>query len=122
MWRFKVDESMMEKMREIEKEFTNKKTDWSRVPKAERIFNGIQNEDGSFTYECDFPGFNKDNVEIEIVGDNILKITGETEKRKMDKKLIIGYAIGDVDASIKDGVVTLKITELKEKVTKVIVK
>jgi HSP20 family molecular chaperone IbpA len=76
-----------------------------------------RNESGDVIMEIDVPGFNKENLSIEVV-DGIMTIQGETEKRKIFKRYSLN-GIEDINASIKDGVLTLIFAEQKKVVKKI---
>jgi HSP20 family molecular chaperone IbpA len=69
--------------------------------------------DGIYTIQIEVPGFNKDNLTVEV-GDGMATIKGEREfdqkkhigQNKVFKRLSIGEP-DDVNASIKDGILTL---------------
>jgi HSP20 family protein len=79
------------------------------------------NVNGDMVYEVEVPGFNKDNLSINIQN-NILTIKGEREldkehhvgNRRINKKMRLD-TYSDVDAEIKDGIlyVTLMKTEVE---------
>jgi HSP20 family molecular chaperone IbpA len=71
----------------------------------------FKNDQGDYTYEMEVPGFNKENLKVEIAN-GILTISGEREaghvgKTKIFKQLSIGSTPEDVNAQIKDGILTL---------------
>jgi len=83
------------------------------------------NKDGNIVYEIEVPGFNKDNLSIDITN-NILTIKGDRNlnedeshvgNRKVHKRLSLDSNFSDVDAVIKDGIlyVTLMKTEVEIK-------
>jgi len=74
-------------------------------------------DDGNTILEIEVPGFNKDNLNVEVA-DSILTIQGQTNKKKLFKR----YSLGNVDevkASIKDGILTLTLIEEKKESVKV---
>jgi len=77
-----------------------------------------EDSEGNFIYKMDVPGFNKDNLNIEILDNNVLSIKGEFEDRKVDKKCTLLYA-EDVKASIKDGILTLTLIPIKKNSIKI---
>jgi HSP20 family molecular chaperone IbpA len=84
-----------------------------------------KDENGNVVQEIEIPGFNKENVNVEIA-DGLLTIKGERTRRdgsKMElyKRFTVGHS-ETVEAEIKDGILTLiyKIPEAKK--TKIEVK
>ena len=72
-------------------------------------------EYGNITYTLDVPGFNKENLNVEIA-DGVLTISGESEVRKENSygrsKILKRFTIGDVEdakAVVKDGILTVKL-------------
>lgn len=70
-------------------------------------------DDGNAVLEIEVPGFNKDNINVEV-GENILSISGETETRKLFKRYSIGD-VEDINAHIQDGILTITLIEAKAK-------
>ncbi len=77
-------------------------------------------KDGNTVCEIECPGFNKDNLSIDVI-DGILTVKGECGKRKVFRKFDIN-GVDDVDASAKDGILTLVIKKPKKVSVKVEVK
>jgi HSP20 family protein len=82
--------------------------------------NSYRLESGDVIYELEVPGFNKDNLEIElsdgvltIKGKRKLKEPGKANESHLYKQLTVGAEVVDADAEIKDGIlyVTLKYPE-----------
>ena len=69
--------------------------------------NWKQDDDGNHRLEIEVPGFNQENLNVEMA-DGILTVKGETENRKIYKRYQLGN-VQDVDASIKDGILSLKL-------------
>ncbi len=77
-------------------------------------------EDGSLIYEIEVPGFNKDNLSIEV-SDNVLTIQGDREdysnvkagKKTIHKRLAISN-VEDVSAEAKDGILYITLKPIKE--------
>ena len=91
-----------------------------------KIFNDgtYRKEDGNIVYELEVPGFNKDNVEVELE-DGILTIKGErkmvSDKSVGSKSLLHRINIGDMEVIsvvISDGIMKLELEapkiEMKE--------
>lgn len=76
-----------------------------------------QDKDGNHVFEVECPGFNSDNLSVEI-NEGILTISGETETRKIFKRYQIGN-ITDVDAKIKDGILSLTLKSPKTEAKKI---
>lgn len=77
--------------------------------------NCYTNEDGDCIYMIEVPGFNKDNLSVEL-SDGILTIKGDREVKdkhyagnsKIFKQLTVGEA-EDATAKIEDGILTLTV-------------
>jgi len=72
-------------------------------------------EDENVVYTLDVPGFNKDNLSVEVA-DGVLTISGESEVRKENSygrsKIMKRFTVGDIvdaKATVKDGVLTVKL-------------
>jgi HSP20 family molecular chaperone IbpA len=81
------------------------------------------NEDGNLVYEIEVPGFNKENLNVEIA-DGILTIKGErtSNSDKRQRQLYKRFTVSqseEVDASIEDGILTLVFKQPEKKKTKV---
>ncbi len=117
------------------KDIMNRDRDWDW--KVESIFNNFftefdtifgdtkyLNDDGDVVYEIEVPGFNKDNLSVEIV-DGILTVQGEREdysnvhagKKSIHKRMSVGEA-ENVNAEIKDGILYITIERPKEEKVK----
>ena len=75
-------------------------------------------------YEIEVPGFNKDNLSVDIA-DGILTVQGKREvgekyagQKEVFKRLSIGEA-KDADAKITDGILTITLKRPEKKSTKV---
>lgn len=81
-----------------------------------------QDKDGNYIREIECPGFNKENLNVEI-SEGILTIKGErTTGDEYSRKLFKRYRLGTfetVDAEIKDGILYLKFLVPKEKKQKI---
>lgn len=75
-----------------------------------------RDKDGNEVFEVEVPGFNKDNLSVELK-DGILTIEGKTDIRRIFKRYTIGN-IQDVKASIADGILSLTIIEPEAKTVK----
>lgn len=77
-----------------------------------------QNKDGDLIREIDCPGFNKENLKIEL-SDGIVSIKGERKDGEgVDRKIYKRYRVGTyeiVDAEIKDGILYLTFKTPQEK-------
>ena len=76
-------------------------------------------DDGDFVVEADVPGFSNDELQVELA-DNILSVSGQTEKRKINDKITIPrkYVSDEVEASVINGVLQVVfkgVSKLKEK-------
>lgn len=71
--------------------------------------------DGNVVYQMEVPGFNKDNLKVEVA-DGCLTIRGNREvrdknyvgKSQIHKRLTVGD-VEDAEAEVKDGILTLKL-------------
>lgn len=72
-----------------------------------------KNKDGNYVFEIDVPGFNKDNLNVEL-NEGTITIKGETESRKMFKRFQININ-HEIEASIKDGILFLTLITPPEK-------
>jgi HSP20 family molecular chaperone IbpA len=83
-----------------------------------------KNDDGNLVYEVDCPGFNKENLSVEIA-DGILTVQGKlgegSRSREIFKRLTVGVT-EDVSAEIADGVLTLTFKTPEKKKTKLTIK
>jgi len=82
------------------------------------------NKDGETIYEIEVPGFNKDNLHVDMF-DGILTVKGTRNinvgEKKLHKKINIGFPI-DVSAEVKDGILTLTIKTEKKDIRKLEIK
>jgi HSP20 family molecular chaperone IbpA len=85
------------------------------------------NEDGNLVYKVEVPGFNKDNLSINIQND-ILIIKGKRElkdkerhvgNKSINKKLSIVDRFSDIDAEIKDGILTVTLMKTEVEIQKI---
>jgi HSP20 family molecular chaperone IbpA len=93
----------------------------------ENIFSDTRylNKEGDIVFEIEVPGFNKENLSVEIA-DGILTVQGERNiegdhvgQRKIYKRLQVGRS-EEVDAEIKDGILYLCLKQPKKKRLKLI--
>lgn len=83
-----------------------------------------KNADGNITFVIDCPGFNKDTLSVEI-DKSLLTVSGEIVVHDMPRKINERINIGtsdEVEAEIKDGVLTLVFKQPGSKSVKVTVK
>lgn len=80
-------------------------------------------DDSTVVYEFEVPGFNKDNLTVEVA-DGIATITGKREvgenrvgKREIFQRVSVGE-VEDVKASIKDGILSLTLMYPKKEEAK----
>lgn len=88
----------------------------------DRIFgtNVFTNESGDAVYQLEVPGFNKDNLEVEI-SDGVLTIKGDRKVKdknyvgqsSMYKRLTVGSDVEDASAKITDGILTVTLKRAK---------
>ena len=76
-----------------------------------------KNKDGQTILQIDVPGFNKDNLKVEI-SDGTLTVSGKTDTREVFKQYTLGQ-ITNVNASIKDGILSLTLIEAKKDPTQI---
>ena len=75
----------------------------------------IDNVEGTAIYQMEVPGFNKDNLKVEVA-EGVLTISGKREVKDKDyvgnsqisKRLTVGD-VEDAEAEVKDGILTLKL-------------
>ena len=80
-------------------------------------------ENNNVVYEIEVPGFNKDNLSVEVV-DGILTVKGDREdysnahagKKSIHKRMSIAEA-EDVEAEIKDGILYITLKKPKQEVS-----
>ena len=100
---------------DTDKIFDNFFSDFSHIF-GDNIF---KNTDGDYVFEMEVPGFNKDNLDVEVAN-GVMTIKGERNiendccagKTKVYKRISVGSA-EDVDAKLDDGI--LRVTIKKEK-------
>ena len=75
--------------------------------------NWKEKDNGDLVYTLDVPGFNKDNLSVEVA-EGVLNISGESEVKRGSsygrRKVLKRYTVGDISdakASIQDGVLTI---------------
>ena len=82
------------------------------------------NDNGDIVYEIEAPGFNKDNVNVEI-SNGVLIVTGERDigdkqtyagQKKIFKRISIGN-LTDIEAIVEDGILTITIKMPEKDVT-----
>ena len=76
----------------------------------------VKDEKGNYKISLDVPGFNKDNLTVDLEGrnhDSVLTIKGETDSRKYFKQYLISQYVEDIEASIIDGVLTLNLIRVQ---------
>lgn len=76
-----------------------------------------KDQNGNLILEIEVPGFNKDNIKVEI-SDGILTVQGKTDTRDILKRFTIGN-ISEVKATIKDGILSLTLISPKKESTKI---
>lgn len=85
-----------------------------------------EGEDGNVVYEIEAPGFNKDNVTVEV-SDGILEVKGERKtvsgektvgQKSIHKRISVG-AIEDATAIINDGIIKIVLEYPKKNVKEV---
>lgn len=104
----------------------------SLIERLEKDFNGVfgdsvyTDKDGNGVIEIECPGFNKDNIKVDLCeGCLTVKGTrGDKDNRKEISKMWNVHRETEVDAVIKDGILTLtlKLPKKKEEPTKIEVK
>ena len=113
------------------KSFPFWKKDWEIEDSFSDVFNhffnysGYNDELGNLIYEMEVPGFNKDNLTVEI-SDGILTIQGKKEiknknsicKSKVFRQINVGD-IDNVNAKLKDGMLTLTLKHLETETKKI---
>ena len=86
------------------------------------------NKDGETVYEIEVPGFNKDNIHVDI-SDDILTVRGARDiktdmhagQKEIFKRINIGTTT-DISAEVKDGILTLIIRTEKKDIRKLEIK
>ena len=79
------------------------------------------NDDLSLIFSIDIPGVDENDLSVEIIEDNILKISGERKTLNSSYMINKSYAVPDgydlesVEAKLKNGVLTINIKSLPEK-------
>ncbi len=94
---------------------------WSSFEERYSVYSSNEtDEDGSCVVEIDVPGANKNDVDIDVVG-NTLKINVTPsygrKKRTFYKEFLIGkeFNSDELSAKISDGILTITLPLLKEK-------
>ncbi|PTD94813.1 hypothetical protein C9439_00620 [archaeon SCG-AAA382B04] len=95
-------------------------------------FNDIYEEDGYFVIVADVAGYQKDDLEIEVIeGENKITVSGDREKELVDyiengrtrefkKKIRLPQEVkGEGSAELKDGVLTIRLKKHEEETTQV---
>jgi HSP20 family molecular chaperone IbpA len=81
-----------------------------------------KNDAGDFVREIECPGFNKQNLSVEL-SEGVLTISGERKDNEgIERKIYKRFRMGtyeDVDAKIEDGILYLTIKTPKEKKQKI---
>ena len=83
-------------------------------------------KNGNLVIEIEVPGFNKENLQVEL-SDGLLTVSGEREvsatghKKNLHKRFTVSRT-EEVDAEIKDGILTLVFKEPEKKKTKISIK
>lgn len=90
--------------------------DWDSDPMFKKLY--YSKKDDAYMYEMLVPGFNKDNLSVEV-DNGVLTVKGEREKGNSEKVVINKkMTINDydkIDAEIKDGILYLKFEAPKHK-------
>jgi HSP20 family molecular chaperone IbpA len=87
-------------------------------------YSNYKNDKGDYVIEIECPGFNKDNLKVEI-SEGIMTVQGERESSGGNvRRIFKRYTVGkyeDVDAKIEDGILTLtmKVPEEKKKTVEI---
>ena len=98
----------------------------SKNDSNENNYEVYQTEDGAYLF-FEAPGYNKDNLEIEmengvisIQGKRTYKINGQEKTKKISKKFTIGesYDPESLEATIEDGLLTLFVPGYKKQESK----
>jgi HSP20 family molecular chaperone IbpA len=76
-----------------------------------------RDDDGNIKLEIEVPGFNKDNLNVEI-SEGILTVEGKAGQRQIYKQYSIGN-IEDIQATVKDGILSLKLIEQEKQVKRI---
>ncbi len=74
--------------------------------------------EGDSKVVLDVPGFNKDNLKVELE-DGVLTIKGEKPERKYFKQYYVNTRVNDIAASIVDGELTLTLKYPKAEVKQI---
>jgi HSP20 family molecular chaperone IbpA len=79
-------------------------------------------EDGCYVLEIECPGFNKDNVHVDIIGDS-LEIVGENKFKKHKNTFKRTYTIdnnySEIKAKVEDGILSLTFKKKEKDVKKI---
>ncbi len=111
----------------IKKKTERRKTTMLTESILDKLFNPVFNttfesaysrdDDGNIKLEIEVPGFNKDNLNVEV-SEGILTVEGRAGQRQIYKQFSIGN-IEDVQASVQDGILTLKLIEQEKQVKRI---
>lgn len=77
--------------------------------------------DNNLIYEIECPGFNKENLTVELV-EGVLTVKGKRGEGNREKTIFKRITVGikeQVDAEIKDGILTLTFKQPEKKSTKI---
>lgn len=75
-----------------------------------------KDDDGNNVFEIEVPGFNKDNIDVEI-NQGVITVQGKTDTRTVYKRYQVGIN-QEVSASIKDGILSLTLITPPEEAPK----
>jgi HSP20 family protein len=78
--------------------------------------NCYTDESGDCIYQLEVPGYNKDNINVEL-SDGVLTIKGDREVKdknyvghsKIHKRLSVGGDVSDAEANVQDGILTIRL-------------
>lgn len=108
------------------------KRNWEVDTLFDNLYSGINDffgdfrykKDGNLVYEIECPGFNKENLTVEV-DDGILTVQGSRgegdRKREIFKRMNVSNS-EEVEAEIKDGILTLTFKQPEKKTTKLDIK
>jgi HSP20 family molecular chaperone IbpA len=110
----------------------NRGRNWEVDSLFDNLYSGINDffgdfrykKEGNLVYEIECPGFNKENLTIEI-DDGIVTVQGSRgegeRKREIFKRMSVSNS-EEVEAEIKDGILTLTFKQPQKKTTKLEIK